>query len=94
MRLTDVIKKPLVSEKSMKMAESNCYTFIVDREASKDQIKQAVETVFGVKVIGVKTVIIKQKTRRLSNRRRVLSAPIKKATIKLKEGEKLKIYEN
>jgi len=95
MKLADVIKKPLVSEKSMGAVEDGRYTFVVDRAASKNQIKKAVETIFGVSVIRVRTTILKRKQKRLSNNRRMLQpAPVKKAIVELKKGEKLDVYES
>ena len=49
----DVILKPVITEKSMTVAEQGKYTFIVDPEANKDEIKDAAEKLFGVKVTGV-----------------------------------------
>ncbi|MGI6278194.1 MAG: 50S ribosomal protein L23 [Patescibacteria group bacterium] len=94
MKLADVIKKPLISEKSMKMAEDNRYTFIVDTAASKNQIKKAVEAIFGVNVVGVRTAILKKKKKTLPTRKTIYPSPVKKATIELKKGEKLDIYES
>ena len=93
MKLVDVIKKPVISEKSMKAAESNNYTFIVDRRASKNQIREAVKTAFGVKVKRVRTMVGKKKRKRLPDQRKALPAPVKKAIIELEKGEKLDIYE-
>lgn len=94
MKLADVIKKPLVSEKSMGAVEDGRYTFIVDRTASKHQIKKAVETIFSVNVIGVRTATLKKKRKRLPSRKMVRPAPVKKAIVELKKGEKLDIYES
>jgi len=94
MKLANVIKAPLVSEKSMKAAEKNRYAFIVDRAASKDQIKQAIKMVFGVSAIGVRTMVLKKKQKRLNNRRIIQPASVKKAIVELKKGEKLDIYES
>ena len=49
----DVILKPVITEKSMTVAEQGKYTFIVAPEANKDEIKDAAEKLFGVKVTGV-----------------------------------------
>lgn len=51
----DVIIAPVVSEKAYGLMEQNTYTFIVAPDSNKTQIKQAVETIFGVKVSGVNT---------------------------------------
>ena len=53
---TEVIKRPLVSEKSSFLAQSkNSYTFEVDKKAYKEQIKAAIEKLYNVKVVGVRT---------------------------------------
>lgn len=88
----DVIRKPLVTEKSMKLKEKGTYTFIVDKAANKAEVKQAIETAFQVKVADVRTLIIKGKTKRMKNmllegRRK----DWKKAYVTLKEGQKLDI---
>ena len=58
MRMTshDIIRKPVITEKSMAAIAENKYTFIVHMSANKVQIKRAVEEVFGVKVEKVQTV--------------------------------------
>ena len=83
--ITDVLKKPVFTEKSMTLqAEENKYTFDVDVNANKIEIKQAVEAMFDVKVESVNVMNIKPKTKRVgryegkTNRRR-------KAIVKLKE---------
>lgn len=57
----DIIKKPLLSEKSYATISDKKYTFIVDLNANKVQIKQAVEEIFKVKVKQVNTLIVKGK---------------------------------
>ena len=58
MKLTshDIIRKPVITEKSMAAMAEKKYTFIVHIHANKSQIKRAVEEVFGVKVENVKTI--------------------------------------
>ena len=75
--ITDVLKKPVFTEKSMTLqAEENKYTFDVDVNANKIEIKQAVEAMFDVKVESVNVMNIKPKTKRVgryegkTNRRR------------------------
>ncbi|MGT2926709.1 50S ribosomal protein L23 [Streptococcus cuniculipharyngis] len=66
MNLYDVIKKPVITEKSMIALESGKYTFEVDTRAHKLLIKQAVEAAFdGVKVASVNTVTVKPKQKRV-----------------------------
>ena len=61
----DVIKKPVVTEKSMNAMASKKYTFLVHTEANKAMIKEAVEKMFpGTKVAGVNTMNLEGKTKR------------------------------
>jgi large subunit ribosomal protein L23 len=61
----DIIREPVVSEKSYDLVEDyNTYTFLVDPRASKTEIKQAIQTIFGVKVIRVNTMNRKGKRKR------------------------------
>ncbi|WP_234123265.1 50S ribosomal protein L23 [Clostridium hydrogenum] len=61
----DILRKPVITEKSMAEMANNKYTFIVDVHANKPQIKKAVEEVFGVKVEDVKTANVLGKTKRV-----------------------------
>jgi large subunit ribosomal protein L23 len=61
----DIIKKPVITEKSMSVMADKKYTFIVDIHANKSQIKRAVEEVFGVKVELVNTARIMGKVKRV-----------------------------
>ncbi len=64
MHLYEVIKRPILTEKAVKLQETrNCYVFEVDRRANKTLIKQAVEKIFNVKVKKVNTAIIPGKRR-------------------------------
>ncbi len=89
----DIIKKPLVSEKNAGHAEdANTYAFEVDIASSKDEIKNAVEKAFQVKVEEVRTMICRGRFFRKQIR---LGPPKhwKKALVKLKAGEKISIFE-
>lgn len=90
-----IIKKPLITEKSTQLvAEGNKYTFQVDRMATKFQIKAAIEALFGVQVEGVRTANLPGQTRRTGKMRRAVKRPgFKKAIITVKEGEKIKGFE-
>lgn len=88
-RLTKIILAPVVSEKSNLVAEKrNQMTFKVLPDASKPEIKAAVELLFGVQVASVTTVTIKGKTKRFG---RTLGrrSDIKKAYVGLAEGQEL-----
>lgn len=61
MNAYDIIKKPLLSEKSYATISDKKYTFVVEKSANKIQIKQAVEEIFKVKVKQVNTLIVKGK---------------------------------
>lgn len=90
--ITDVLKKPVLTEKTMTLqANENKYTFDVDVNANKVEIKQAVEAMFGVKVESVNVMNVKPKTKRMgryegkTNRRR-------KAIVKLTEGNEINYF--
>jgi large subunit ribosomal protein L23 len=89
---THIIKKPLLSEKgTYGMNEQGRYAFIVDPRATKTEIKNAVEFIYKVKVTGVNTQVRKAKARRLKYGL-VIAAPTKKATIRLKDGDKIELF--
>jgi large subunit ribosomal protein L23 len=87
MNLYDVIKKPIITEKSMVALEAGKYTFEVDTRAHKLLIKQAVEAVFGVKVASVNTVNVKPKAKRVG-RYTGFTSKTKKAIITLTADSK------
>ncbi len=89
----EIIKKPLISEKNAGHAEdSNTYAFEVDLRANKTQIKRAIELAFDVKVEAVRTMICRG---RYFRKQIKLGPPKywKKALVKLKQGEKISIFE-
>lgn len=61
----DIIRKPVITEKTMNDMAERKYTFIVDINSNKSQIKRAVEEVFGVKVANVQTLRTMGKTKRM-----------------------------
>ncbi len=84
-----VIKKPLSSEKSVGDREtSNAYHFEVDRRVNKIQIKEAIEKLFEVKVLAVRTLNRVGKTRKHKNKIYKTSG-WKKAIVTLKEGDRI-----
>lgn len=83
----DIIRKPVVTEKSMAAMAEKKYTFIVNIKANKSQIKRAVEEVFGVKVEEVKTMRTEGKMKRVGVH--IGKRPdYKKAVVKLTEDSK------
>lgn len=94
MQSIGVIIKPIITEKSMSNVSLGWYTFSVAKRATKKQIAKEVERLFKVQVRGVRTEIVKGKTRRVNQRRvTVKKASWKKAFVRLKEGEKIDLFE-
>lgn len=88
----DVLKKPLVTEKSTSLLQENKYTFEVDPRANKTEIKQAVQSIFKVKVEKVNTMRVKGKTKRVRNIPGK-TPDRKKAIVTLRKGDKIEIFE-
>lgn len=88
----DVIKKPVVSEKSYDLLADNKYTFYVNPAANKIQIKKAVEEIFKVTVLNVNTLNVKGKEKRMG-RAVGRTNDRKKAIVTLKEGDKIEVFE-
>ncbi len=89
----DIIRRPVVTEKSNTQLGEDCYTFAVDPRANKNQIKEAIEEIFEVKVKSVHTMRVLGKMRRMGvHQGRQTSW--KKAIVKLKEGHKIDLFEN
>ena len=86
----DVIKAPIITEKSAALAPNNVITFSVDVNANKTQIKQAVEKIFDVKVESVNTVNVKPKKKRVG-RYVGKTNRVKKAIVKLAEGSSIEL---
>jgi large subunit ribosomal protein L23 len=84
-----VIRRPILTEKStFDLNELGRYTFLVDRRASKDDIRRAVESLYGVKVARVCTQVRKGGWRRL-RRGWTKESETKKATVRLREGDRI-----
>ena len=88
-----VIIRPVISEKSYNLIEmEGQYTFEVDRRANKNQVKNAVEGAFDVRVQRVNTVNVKSKPKR-QGMTRGRTASWKKAVVKLAEGDRIEMFE-
>ena len=90
MNYRDIIKAPIITEKTSDLAKENVVVFRVDVKANKTQIKQAVEHIFDVKVESVNTINVKPKTRRVG-RYAGKTNKVKKAIVKLKEGSSIEL---
>lgn len=88
--LYDVILEPLITEKSTAQREKNKYTFKVHSEANKSSVKESVEKLFNVHVMKVTTRIVPGRWKRVRFRPG-LTSEWKKATVTLKEGEKIEL---
>jgi len=89
----DVIKRPIVTEKSSAaQQENNQYCFAVDRRATKYDVREAVEKVFSVTVEGVRTCKVPGKYKRVGKTQGKTSA-WKKAIVTLKEGDRIDFLE-
>lgn len=86
----DVIRKPLVTEKSTMASENGAVVFEVAIDANKPMIKEAVEAVFGVKVKAVNTTITKGKNKRFRGRPGTRK-DVKKAYVTLEEGNTIDV---
>ena len=92
MEATQVIIRPVVSEKSYVLASTNKYTFRVHDHAHKTQIRQAVEELFGVHVVDVRTMSVKSKPKRrgvTAGRTRAW----KKAVVQVAPGQSIPIFQ-
>ncbi len=87
---TDIIIAPVITEKSMAARNVNVYTFKVVKDASKDEIKNAIEKAFKVKVTSVNTLNTKSKKRRVG-RYSGRTKTYKKAMVTLAEGSSIEI---
>ena len=82
----EIIKAPVITEKSAALAQEGKYVFKVDPKANKTEIKQAIEKLFNVKVEEISTINVVPKKRRVG-RYSGLSNRSKKAIVKLAEGQ-------
>lgn len=89
-----ILKRPLITEKSMMNAKAGLYTFEVDKDATKFQIASAIEDKFKVKVIAVKTINTKGQVKQQRTVRKSYQNPsVRKALVKLQKGQTLALFE-
>jgi large subunit ribosomal protein L23 len=89
----DIIKRPLDTEKLDRMRDrENKFAFEIDMKANKTEIKQAIEALFKVKVVTIKTAIVRGKFRRVG-RNEGRRPNWKKAIVTLKEGDAISLFE-
>ena len=88
----DIIKRPIITEKSYMLMEENKYTFEVDRKSNKLEVKLAIKEIFSVDVEKVNIINVKPKTRRVG-RHSGLTRNKKKAIVTLAAGQKIAEFE-
>jgi large subunit ribosomal protein L23 len=93
MEHTHVIIRPVVSEKSYVLTAANRYTFRVHADAHKTHIRQAVEALFDVHVVEVRTMSVKSKPKRRGNTGQGRTRKWKKAIVQVRPGETIPIFQ-
>ena len=88
----DVIIRPIVSEKSYSGIEQNTYTFLVDKRSNKTEIKEAVQTIWNVRVTSVNTLNRHGKTKR-RGWTKGKRPDQKRAIVTLADGDSIEIFE-
>ena len=88
----DIIKRPIITEKSALFAEKAVYTFEVSKDANKVEIKKAIEEIFNVKVVAIRTVNVHRKAKRMQRYEGFKSA-YKKSVVRLEPGQTIKAFE-
>ena len=94
----NILFKPIITEKASKISERlNQYTFLVDKRSNKIQIKKAVEDIYDVKVDNVSTINYGSERKKRYTKNGIQNGKsnyIKKAIVKLAEGDKIDFYDN
>lgn len=92
MHVSEVLIRPVITEKNSLLGEQGKYTFEVDRRANKPQVREAVEHAFKVKVVAVNVCTMPGKMRRVG-RNRGITSPWRKAVVTLQKGQKIELFE-
>lgn len=91
----EILKRPLITEKISAMNERGLYGFVVEKSAKKPQIKNAVEKMYGVKVVDVRTMRYAGKKKTRYTKSKIVSGytnAFKKAIVQVAEGEIIDFY--
>jgi len=92
--MSSILKKPLITEKAMKLSEIGQYVFDVDTDANKIEIKKAVEKMFEVNVVSIRTARLKGKVKSRFTRKGLMrgkTALRKRAYVTLKKGQTIEL---
>jgi large subunit ribosomal protein L23 len=88
----EILRRPVITEKSTRLGEGGQYAFEVARDTNKIEIRRAVEEVFKVNVRAVNIVRVPGKMRRMG-KNRGLTSPWKKAIVTLREGQRIELFQ-
>jgi len=89
-----VLIRPVITEKTMKMTKKNWYTFAVPIEKNKNEVKELIKKIFKVKVLDIKSLVVKGKNKRSLKSRKIRSlSDWKKIMVLLKEGQKIDLFD-
>lgn len=90
--MKNIILSPIITEKSMQLVKLGKYTFKVAKTTDKRKIKKALKDKFSVDVVDISTMIVKPEKKSVQKREYILPA-YKKAIVKIKEGQKIDLFE-
>lgn len=94
MKFDLIIKRPIITERTMLLAQLGKFSFEVDKKANKNQIKEVVEKIFKVNVVSIATSAIRGKSKRFGAKRvTVKLSDSKKAMVELKKGQRIDLFE-
>lgn len=88
----DIIKRPLITEKTTKLVDTGKYTFEVMKGVNKVEIKNAIEELFKVKVVSINVINVRKKARRVGKHDGFAPA-VRKAIVTLQAGQTLDVFE-
>ena len=88
----DIIKRPIITEKSSGLVDKLQYSFEVDKKANKVEIKKAIEEIFNVNVVAIRTVNVHKKAKRMG-RYEGFTTAYKKAIVRLEKGQTIDVFE-
>jgi len=93
MEPTQVLIRPVISEKTYQLAAADRYTFRVHADAHKTNVRQAVEALFDVHVVDVRTLSVKSKPKRRGSTPKGRMRRWKKAIVQIRPGENIPIFQ-
>ena len=93
MRISNIVIKPVITEKSLQMANQGRYTFEVNKKATKGSIAKEINRIYDVNVEKVRTMILPGKKRKVFGTRKFTKGSVtKKAVVDLEEGQSIDVF--